>query len=150
MREFLQTWHVWIEALHVISVIAWMAGIFYLPRLFAYHADVPPGTDQDALFQKMERRLLRVIMNPAMILTWIFGLSLLYAAGYSLIADPWMGIKFAAVVLMTGFHMACAKWRRLLAAGRNPHPPRFYRAMNEVPTVLMIIIVIMIIVKPFA
>lgn len=137
----------WLVALHVIAVIAWMAGLFYLPRLFVYHAEVEAGSQTAETFKVMERKLLRIIMNPAMIAAWLFGLLALWAQP-AWLQDGWMHVKLTAVVLLTGLHMALAGWRRAFAEGRNSHSHRFYRYINEIPTVLMIIIVIMVVVKP--
>lgn len=138
----------WLKALHVISVISWMAGLLYLPRLFVYHCAAPAGSDQSETFKIMERRLLRGIMNPAMIGTYVFGLGMLTQAP-SLMQDGWLHAKLALVVLLTVVHMAEARWRRLFTDDRNPHDARFYRMMNEVPTLLMVAIVILVVVKPF-
>ncbi|MCB9948578.1 MAG: protoporphyrinogen oxidase HemJ [Rhodospirillaceae bacterium] len=137
----------WLVALHVISVIAWMAGLFYLPRLFVYHAQTPPGSETSETFKVMERKLLRIIMNPAMIAAWAFGLLALWAQP-AWLQDGWMHVKLTGVALMTAAHMAMAAWRRSFAEDRNTRSHRFYRYMNEIPTVLMIVIVIMVVVKP--
>jgi len=146
------SWFLWVKALHVISVIAWMAGLLYLPRLFAYHAAAAKGSEAAGTFEIMERRLLRGIMNPAFILTWTFGLILVfvYPAEASIAwSKGWLYVKAAAVVLLTILHHVYALWRKDLAVGRNTRPPRFYKMWNEVPAVLMVIIVIMVIGKPF-
>jgi putative membrane protein len=137
----------WIKALHIIAVISWMAGLLYLPRLFVYHCGAEPGSDRSETLKIMERRLLRAIMNPAMIVAWISGV-VLAADG---ISEPggWVPVKAALVVLLTVAHMFMAKWRRDFAADRNTHSERFYRIVNEVPTILMIGIVVMVVVKPF-
>lgn len=137
----------WFKALHVIAVIAWMAGLLYLPRLFVYHCSAEVGSDKSETFKVMERRLLRAIMNPAMIASWAFGLAAAQAG--DLWGEGWFHAKLAFVLALTGIHMAMAKWRREFAADRNGRPERFYRIANEVPTVLMIVIVILVIVKPF-
>lgn len=145
--DILIDYYQWIKAIHIMAVISWMAGLFYLPRLYVYHADVPVGSDQDILFQTMEYKLLRVIMNPAMIVAWVFGLLLILSIdAYSF---GWFHVKFAGVLAMTWFHMKCAGWRKMFARGENDKPHSYFRKMNEVPTVLMIIIVIMVIVRPF-
>ncbi len=137
----------WIKALHVISLIAWMAGMLYLPRLFVYHAGLPAGSAaQSATFKVMERRLLKAIMTPAMIATWAFGLSLAWMSGFY--AAPWLQAKFALVLAMSGIHGWLARMVKDFAADRNTRAPRFYRILNEVPTLLMIGIVILAIVKP--
>jgi putative membrane protein len=137
----------WLRALHVIAVIAWMAGLLYLPRLFVYHCSAEAGSDKSETFKVMERRLLRAIMNPAMIASWAFGLAAAQAG--DLWGDGWFHAKLVFVLALTGIHMAMAKWRREFAADRNGRPERFYRIANEVPTALMIVIVILVIVKPF-
>ena len=137
----------WITAAHVISVIAWMAALLYLPRLFVYHSDAAVGSDMSETMKVMERRLMKAIMTPAMIATWVFGLwaaSLLHVWG-----DTWFLIKFACVLIITGMHMANAKWLRAFANDQNTNSQKFYRIVNEVPAVLMIAIVVMVIVKPF-
>ena len=138
----------WVKALHVISVIAWMAGMLYLPRLYVYHADAEKGSIQSETFKIMERRLYRGIINPAMAATFVFGIAMIWAGlvDWSMI---WPWIKGAAVLAMAGFHGLLGRWRREFAEDRNERPAKFYRMVNEVPTVLMIIIVIMVIVKPF-
>jgi len=136
----------WIKALHVVSVIAWMAGLLYLPRLFVYHAAAAPGSAQDQTFQVMERRLLRAIMNPAMIATWVLGLAMAWVQDWG---QGWLHAKLLLVLVLTGAHHLFALWRKDFAAGRNTRPARTYRIANEVPTLLMIGIVILVIVKPF-
>ena len=137
----------WVKAVHLIAVISWMAGLLYLPRLFVYHADAAPGSVQSETFKTMERRLLRAIMNPAMIVTWAAGLLMLHWSGAW--AEGWMHAKLLLVVGLTAVHMAMASWRRAFAEDRNRRPARFYRIANEVPTVAMIAIVILVIVQPF-
>ncbi|MCJ2052630.1 protoporphyrinogen oxidase HemJ [Methylobacterium sp. J-070] len=137
----------WIKAGHVISLIAWMAGMLYLPRLFVYHAGLPPGSEaQAATFKVMERRLLKAIMTPALIATWVFGLILAGMSGYY--AAPWLQAKVVLVLAMSGIHGWLARMVKDFAADRNTRAPRFYRVLNEVPTLLMIGIVILAIVKP--
>ena len=138
----------WTKSLHVISVIAWMAALFYLPRLFVYHSEeVVAGTPTDAMFQTMERRLLKAIMNPAMIATWVFGLCLVFTPGVVDWGSLWPWVKAASVLAMSWFHGWLATRRKEFAAGTNTRPGRTYRMMNEVPTVLMILIVVSVIVK---
>jgi protoporphyrinogen IX oxidase len=137
----------WIKALHVISVIAWMAGMLYLPRLFVYHAETVPGSESSERFKVMERRLLRGITNPAMIAVWILGPLLAWLTGAYL--DTWLQIKFALVVVMSGMHGFFVRCWRDFEADRNTRSPRFYRIVNEVPAVLMVLIVILVVVKPF-
>jgi len=137
----------WIKALHIISVIAWMAGLLYLPRLFVYHAVAQPGSEQSETFKVMERRLLRAIMNPAMFVVWLTGPYLAWAWGMYL--DGWLIAKIVLVLVMTWMHHAFAKWRKDFAADRNLHNQRYYRYMNEIPTLLLIGIVVLVVVKPF-
>jgi protoporphyrinogen IX oxidase len=139
----------WIKALHVISVIAWMAGMFYLPRLYIYHVAAPVGSPQSETFKVMERRLLRAIINPAMVATFIFGIWMLVLLGTSVWSQGWWHVKLTMLVLMSAYHGLIARWRRDFEADSNRRSAKFYRFANEVPTVLMIVIVIMVIVKPF-
>ena len=147
--EGLAPFYLWIRALHIISVIAWMAGLLYLPRLFVYHCGAAPGSKQAETFEIMERRLLRAIMNPAMIAVFLFGGLLLLTPGVVDWSAGWIHAKLVLVALLTGYHYLLGRWRMGFAAGDNRHEARFYRAMNEVPTVLMIGIVILAVVKPF-
>ena len=148
MGDFLASVYPWTKAFHVISVIAWMAGIFYLPRLFIYHVEsVEKGSETDLLFQVMERKLLRVIMNPAMTATWIFGLALVFTPGIVDWTAVWPWTKVAGVLGMTWFHHWLGYRRKELMAGTNIRDGRQYRLMNEVPTVLLALIVISVIVK---
>ncbi|WP_421980440.1 protoporphyrinogen oxidase HemJ [Roseibium sp.] len=137
----------WVKSLHVISIIAWMAGMLYLPRLFVYHADAEIGSVQSETFKVMERRLLKAIINPSMIAAWIFGLW----AAYELSAwqDGWFHAKLTLVLIMSGVHGYLSRCVKAFAADRNTRSQRFYRILNEVPTVLMVVIVILVIVKPF-
>ena len=139
----------WVKALHVISVISWMAGMLYLPRLFVYHAVTEVGSDKSETFKVMERRLLRGIMTPAMIASWVFGLWMIFGGLVDPTA-PWLHLKLAMVVLLTACHGMLARYTRLFATDQNTKPQKFFRIINEVPTVLMIIIVIAVIVKPFS
>ncbi|MDG6094267.1 protoporphyrinogen oxidase HemJ [Acetobacter sp. AN02] len=145
----LSDWYLWLKAGHVISLIAWMAGMFYLPRLYVYHCQVQPDTAESARFIIMERRLLRAIINPAMISTLFFGLLLAATPGVVNWHAGWWYVKIACLAGLFGFHGLCARWRRSFAENRNVHSEKFYRMANEIPTVLMVIIVIMVIVKPF-
>lgn len=137
----------WLKALHVIAVIAWMAGMLYLPRLFVYHAESEPGSQQSETFKVMERRLLKAIINPAMVATWILGLWLAWDGGW--FSSPWLHLKIALVVVLSAVHGMFTGWVHAFAEDRNTRSQRFYRMINEVPTVLMIGIVILVIVKPF-
>ena len=139
----------WTKALHVISMVAWMAGMFYLPRLFVYHCELAPGSAESERFKVMEWRLMKQIINPAMIATWLFGAMLVLTPGVIDWSSGWWHVKLAAVILMAGFHGAMSKWRRMLMDDKNTKSHKFYRVANEVPTVLLMIIVIMVIVRPF-
>ena len=147
--DWLTPYYTWIKALHVMAVIAWMAGLFYLPRLFVYHAErAPVGSELDRTFRVMEEKLLRVIMNPAMITAWLCGLLMIAMGGLDF-ASVWGWAKLLAVIAMTAAHMWMAARRRDFALGRNTRSGRSYRIANEVPTVLMIVAVVAVIVKPF-
>ena len=139
--------YVWVKAFHIIAVISWMAGMLYLPRLFVYHAGVAPGSPQSETFKVMERRLLRYIMLPAMIATWVFGLWLVYET--TAWRAGWFHTKFALVIVLSGLHGYLSGCAKRFAADSNTHPQKFYRIVNEIPTVLMIAIVILAVVKPF-
>lgn len=148
MTALLVDFYPWVKALHVISVVAWMAGLFYLPRLYVYHVEqVKVGDEVDALFQTMERRLLKAIMNPAMIATWIFGLALAVTPGIVDWSMVWPWTKAVSVGLMTWFHVWLGIRRKDFVAGSNRVTGRSYRMMNEVPTLLLIIIVTSVVVK---
>ena len=136
-----------IKALHLISVMSWMAGLLYLPRLFVYHAETTVGSVRAETFKVMERRLLKVIMNPAMIASFVFGIWMIVLAP-GLLYEPWMHVKILCVLLMAGCHGVFSKMRRRLENDEPPQPPRAYRIWNEVPTLLMVIIVFMVVVKP--
>ncbi|ODT06730.1 MAG: TIGR00701 family protein [Mesorhizobium sp. SCN 65-20] len=139
--------YLWAKAIHVIAVISWMAGMLYLPRLFVYHAEAEKGSVQSETFKVMERRLLRAIINPAMTVTWVFGLWLAWKGfGFS---GGWLHAKIAAVLLMSGVHGYLSASVRRFAEDRNEKPSRHWRIVNEIPTVLMIAIVILVVVKPF-
>lgn len=150
MTDVLFAAYPWIKSLHVIAVIAWMAGLFYLPRLYVYHVEqVEAGSGTDTMFQTMERRLLRAIMNPSMIATWTFGLLLVFTPGIVNWAEVWPWAKAAAVLGMTWFHIWCAARRKDFVGGSNTRTGRQYRIMNEVPTLLLLIIVFAVIARPF-
>ncbi len=138
----------WLKALHVLAIIAWMAGMLYLPRLFVYHAASEPGSPQSETFKIMERRLLRAILNPAIVVVWITGLWLGFASGY-LQGAGWLHAKIGLVLIMSGFHGFLAATTKRFAADRNTRTPGFFRVANEVPTILLIGIVILVVVKPF-
>ena len=137
------------KAFHVIAIIAWMAGLLYLPRLFVYHAESPKGSAQSETFKVMERRLLRFITTPAMLASWVLGLYLAFSGVIDWSSDGWFHAKLALVILLSAFHGLLAKWTKDFALDRNTRSPRFYRIANEVPTLLMIGIVILVIVRPF-
>jgi len=147
MMMFLSNHIDWIKAFHVISVIAWMSGMFYLPRLFVYHTETTPGSLESERFKVMERRLLKAIVNPAMIATWVFGLTLAWLT--EVYKDHWFEAKFALVIVMSGLHGYFVGRVRAFAEDRNDKSARFYRVLNEVPPLLMVFIVILVIVKPF-
>ena len=148
MVDFLGSYYNWIKALHIIAVISWMAGMLYLPRLFVYHAEAKLGSDLSETLKIMERRLLRFIMNPAMILVFVFG-GLMLWANPDLLQQPWMHMKLTAVLALSAVHGFYARWRKDFAADNNKRSTKFYKVWNEAPTVLMIIIVIMAVAKPF-
>ena len=140
----------WTKSIHIIAVVAWMAGLFYLPRLFVYHAEqAQPGSDRDSMLQEMERKLLKAIMNPAMIATWIFGLCLIATPGVVDWSAVWPWSKAASVLGMTWFHMWLGKRRKEFVAGTNTRAGRTYRMMNELPTLLLVVIVISVVARPF-
>ncbi len=141
--------YLWVKALHIISVIAWMAGLLYLPRLFVYHVDAKPGSELSETLKIMERRLLKFIMNPAMLSSWLFGGILLLNLDSGGDGNGWLHAKLAFVVALTAVHMAMGGWRRAFAEDSNTRPRKFFKIANEVPTVLMIGIVILVVVRPF-
>ena len=150
MSDLLTSLYPWTKSFHVMSVLAWMAGLFYLPRLYVYHVEqIAPGSPADATFQTMERKLLRQIMNPAMVATWALGLCLALTPGVVDWSAVWPWTKAAAIGGMTWFHHWLGLRRKDFAAGRNTRTGRTYRLMNEVPTLLMVVIVISVIVRPF-
>lgn len=138
----------WLKVLHVVAVISWMVGLFYLPRLFVYHADAEHGGEPAATFVVMEERLVKVIMNPAMMVSWVVGLWLAWS-GFGFMG-AWLWIKIAAVVGLTVFHVFLSRSARNFVAGENTMTARQWRMANEIPTVLMILVVIMVIIKPFS
>lgn len=137
----------WLKALHVIAVMAWMAGMLYLPRLFVYHCDAEPGSKQSEIFKVMERRLLRAIINPAMIAAWILGLGLAWQGGW--FTAHWLQAKLVLVLGLSAIHGLLARWVRDFAADANRNSQKFYRIINEIPAILMVGIVILVVVKPF-
>jgi len=141
-------WYGVAKSLHVISVIAWMAGLLYLPRLFVYHANEPAGSATSETFKVMERRLYKAIMNPAMVSTWVFGIAMLWLTpGW--MQDGWMHAKLFLVLVMTAMHHVMGRWRKTFAADGNTRGDRYYRIANEVPTLIMVVVVFLVIMKPF-
>jgi protoporphyrinogen IX oxidase len=136
-----------VKVAHIVSLVAWMAGMLYLPRLFVYHADAERGSALSETFKVMERRLLKAIVNPAMGATWIFGLVLAWSGGF--FTAPWLHAKLAFVILLSGLHGYLSRTVKVFAADRNTRSVRFYRILNEVPTVLLILIVLLVVLKPF-
>lgn len=136
-----------VKWLHLASLISWFAGLFYLPRLFVYHADAAPGSELSETLKTMERKLLKIIMNPAMILTWITGLTLMILGGWA--GAGWLHAKLLLVLVLTGFHGFCGRWRKTFEADANTRDHRFFRKINEIPTVLMLLILAMAVFRPF-
>ena len=149
MADWLVDYDRWILSLHVISVMFWMAGMYYLPRLFVYHAEAMESDQPYKIFEKMEYNLLRIIMNPAMIASWLLGLALILTPGAIDWSAAWPYTKFAAIIGMTWFHMWCGARRKDLMADGQQRSGRHYRLMNEVPTVLLIVIIVSVIARPF-
>ncbi|VAW06777.1 Protoporphyrinogen IX oxidase, novel form, HemJ [hydrothermal vent metagenome] len=147
MIEFFATYYNWFLFLHIVTVISWMAGMFYMPRLFVYHSRLAVGSEASEMFKEMERKLIRIIINPAMILAWIFGLCMAFGQDYW--GDIWFQVKFTCVMIMSGFHGFLSRWRRQFARDENTHSEKFYRVVNEIPTIFMIFIVFLVIMKPF-
>jgi len=148
MQAMLFEYYLIIKSLHIIAVISWMAGLLYLPRLFAYHAAAENGSDMSVTFKVMEQRLLRIIMNPAMITAWLFGLLMLYA-NPALFESGWIHVKLFLIVVMTALHHLFARWCKMFGRDENTRSVKFYKIWNEAPTVLMIVIVFLAIMKPF-
>ena len=149
MIGWLDAAYPWIKSVHILAVIAWMAGLLYLPRLFVYHAMVPIGSDQSETFKIMERRLQRGIINPGMLTTLAFGLLLAATPGIVHWHRGWIWVKLALVVALLVYSHALVRWRRAFAVDRNPHSPRFFRLVNELPTIALVAIVVLVVVKPF-
>jgi putative membrane protein len=141
------SWLLWLKALHIMAVMSWMAGLFYLPRLMVYHVDAEKGSVQSETFKIMECRLLRYIMNPAMVVVWVTGPVLAWQMG--MLNDYWLWVKFVLVAAMTDFHHRLARWVKIFKADQNTRDGKFFRIANEVPTLLMVGIVILVVVKPF-
>lgn len=148
MAEFLAGIYLWIKALHIIAIIAWMAGMMYLPRLFVYHHQSEKGGEAEATFVVMERRLLKGIMNPSIVAVWVLGLAMLYAAPGAL-SSGWFHAKLAAVLVISGIHGFYAASMRKFAAGERPRSEKFWRIINEAPFILLIAVVFLAVVKPF-
>ncbi len=149
MQDFLNINYEWIRAFHIIAVISWMAGMLYLPRLFVYHTGAVIGSDMSETFKIMERRLLKIIINPAMVIAWICGGLMLYTRWDLFMSEPWMHVKLLFVVLMTSLHHVYIKHVKLFAADKNEKSAKYFRIINEVPALFMIIIVIMAVAEPF-
>jgi len=147
--EALAPLYPWTKALHVIAIIAWMAGLLYLPRLFVNHYNVAVGSPESAMLDGMERRLIRAIMNPAMIAVWLLGITLVLTPGVIDWTAGWWHVKLACVVVMSWYHHHLSVSRKAMERGERPRTETYWRAMNELPTLLMILIVVMVIVKPF-
>ena len=141
--------HAYIKAFHIIAIIAWMAGLLYLPRLFVYHAMSKPGSEQSETFKVMERRLLRYITTPAMVASWVLGLMLAFSGALDWSRDGWFHAKLILVLALSAYHGLLAVWTKDFALDRNTRSARFYRIANEIPTILMILIVILAVVRPF-
>jgi putative membrane protein len=137
----------WLKAFHIIAVIAWMAGMLYLPRLFVYHCGAEAGSKQSETFKVMERRLLKIIINPAMLVTWALGLWLAWSGSW--LSAGWLQAKIVLVLVLSGLHGLLVRWVRDFGQDQNWHSAKFYRIINEVPTVLMLAIVVLAVVKPF-
>ena len=148
MQDFILTNYLWFKSFHIIAMVAWMAGLLYLPRLFVYHVGAKKGSELSETLKIMENRLLRFIMNPAMIITWILGILLLKSNG-ALMEQGWMHAKLSLVVLLSVMHMVFAKWRKNFAKDENTRSAKFYKTWNEAPTLLMIFIVILAVAEPF-
>ena len=149
MTDFVLDYYDWFKAIHIVAMVAWMAGLFYLPRLYVYHVKAKKGSDLSLTLKVMESRLLRIIMNPAMIVTWVLGINLFIANMEIFVSSGWIHAKILLVVILSAFHMALAKYRKDFAADENMKSEKFFRVMNEVPTILLIVIVILAVVKPF-
>jgi putative membrane protein len=149
MMAFLNDYYLWIKAAHVIAVVAWMAGMLYLPRLYVYHCEVAPGSPESERFKLMELRLLRGIINPAMVAVWVLGLVLAFTPASGGWSPGWLQLKFALVIGLSAVHGAFSRWRKDFARDANRHSQRFYRLWNEVPALFLVAIVVLVVVKPF-
>lgn len=141
--------YLWFKWLHIVSVISWMAALLYLPRLYVYHSEVEAGSPQAETFKLMERRLYKAIMTPAMLASWLFGLALIAALQIDFSANIWIWLKLVLVFVLSGFHGHLGKIRRLFEQDQVPHTPRYFRLINEVPTVIMLVVVFLVVFKPF-
>lgn len=148
MQHFILEYYLWVKSLHIIAMVAWMAGMLYLPRLFIYHCGAAVGSEMSETFKVMERKLMRIIINPAMIATWVFG-GLMIWAYPTLLEAGWIHVKLTAVLLLSALHGVFSRNRKQFARDENRHSAKYYRIVNEVPTVLLAIIVIMAVIKPF-
>ena len=148
MLEFFEQYYLWIKALHIVSIMSWMAGLLYLPRIFVYHCKAEKGSHLSETFKIMERKLLRFIMNPAMIISLVSGVLLYFGITATISIEYWVYIKSFCLLGLIAVHMWMAKWRRDFENDINGHSERFFRVINEVPTILMILIVFMVVVKP--
>jgi len=149
MRDFLADIYPWILAFHIIAVMFWMAGMYYLPRLFVYHAEAMERDEPFAMFEVMEKNLLRIIMTPAMIVAWILGLCLILRSGFWESAGIWLDVKLSLVLILTGYHGFLAASRKKFLTGQLPRSSKFYRMINEIPPALTVFIVILVVVQPF-
>jgi len=147
MEGFLGDAYLWVKAFHIIFVIFWMAGMFMLPRYYAYHCQCDVGSDEDSKWIERELKLIRIIVNPAMTIAWVLGLSLFLNIGFD--AGIWLYLKLALVFILSGFHGTMSRWRKEFAAGERKRSEKFYRRINEVPAIFIIIVVILVIVRPF-
>lgn len=147
MEGFLGEYYLWVKAVHIIFVIFWMAGMFMLPRYFAYHCQCDVGSTEDGKWIEREQKLMRIIINPAMIITWIMGITLVLHIGLG--AGGWLHIKLLLVFLLSGFHGMLSRWRKNFAVGERKRSEKFYRKVNEVPAIFIIFIVLLVITKPF-
>jgi protoporphyrinogen IX oxidase len=149
MADFMSSYYLWIKAFHILSVIAWMAGLLYLPRLYVYHCEAAPGSQMSETFKVMERRLMRGIINPSMIFSILFGGMLLSTPGLVDWSAGWMWVKLAMIAGLIAVHIMLSRWRRAFAEDRNNHPAKLFRIVNEVPALLLVVIVVCVVVKPF-
>lgn len=154
MENFFSEYYLWFKSIHIIAMVAWMAGMFYLPRLFVYHCAAPKGSEMSETFKVMERRLLRLIINPALILTWIMGGLMIWIVvglweNTDLLSNGWFHVKMTAVLVLMAVHGMLARHRKQFERDANVHSAKYYRILNEVPTVLLVIIIFMVILRPF-